>query len=246
MKFNIKYILSRLVIFVFLALYSCTATREVVPLNWRDKTMNIEFGGPLVEDNFVPYPMPNLALYYAYGYSKKVTTYAGAFLTPATKGVYVTDWGFLREWKYWKDPKIGFTTSQSVQLGYNQLESEMIYNPQIDANLYWHFWSDPHYHCDCPGDRKVLQFIYVGASNYWDITKTDYLELNRPGAYFFTPHLGYNIGSRSWRLNLEVKNYIPFSANDKSVEPIYNPFFDYGAYGAFLSFKFYFLDKNVY
>lgn len=245
MKVRLKYYQLYIGVLIIL-LTGCTASREVVPLNWREKTINIDFGGPLTEEDFTPYPVPNLALYYSYGYKKKVTTYVGAFLTPAVEGVYITDWGFLREWKYWKGSKIGITSSQSIQLGYNQWESEFIHHPQLDLNAYWHFWSDPHYHCDCPGDRKLLQFLYLGMSNYWMLSKTDYLELDRPGVYFATPHIGYNLGTRYWKFNLEVKNYIPFTNNEKAVMPIYNPFMDYGAYGVFFSFKYYLLDKDVY
>lgn len=220
---------------------SCSPSRHVVPLARKERAVSVSVGGPMINSSTLPIPAPTpmVSVSYAYGITKKTTRIAALHLTPLIFGTYHLEAGFLREWYYSKKSKTGFTTNLMGNLIFDHNEWNFKFYPQIDLNFYWHFIGDAHYHCDCPKDRGLNQFIYFGATNWFELDSKDDYSITEGQRILFNPHLGYNFGSKNIKFNLEAKYYLPYVKKSATGVDYFNPINDYGALGA--SFGIYWL-----
>ena len=160
---NLVFILS------FLVVVSCSPSRYVVPLTKKEKSISVSFGGPIIEERGIITPAPFLSFTYAKGKSKSLTYFGGLQLSSLLDGFYAIEIGALKEWKWWSKKKIGFTTNFVANAMTDSHDGGFTFFPQFDANLYWHFMSDPHYFCDCPGDPKWSMFLYGGFQTHYNV-----------------------------------------------------------------------------
>lgn len=184
--------------------------------------------------NQQPSVIPLSSISYAYGITKKTTRIAAVHITPIIYGVYHLEAGFLREFYYNKKKKIGFTGNLMGNFMLDQWEWKFKFYPQVDLNLYWHFKGDSHYHCDCPKDRGLLQFVYLGSSNWMELDKKNSNEINEGYRFLLAPHLGYTVGTKRTKLNMEFKYYLPYANKNSPTVTYLNPWGNYGAFGAML------------
>jgi hypothetical protein len=221
-----------------IVLTSCTPTRYVVPLLKREKAFSISYGGPVMKDANAVMPVPLVNVTYAKGKSDRLTYFGGLHLTPAVEGYFAGEVGALKEWYYNGDTKLGFTTNFVVNLMADKWEGKLDFIPQFDANLYWHFKGDPHYHCDCPGDPKYGMFTYFGfQSHYKVVSNYDYIAPFKDDL-LFSPHFGFSFGASQWKLNTEIKWIQPWVDNTEHDPEIWNPAMPTGTFGGYLTFYY--------
>lgn len=220
-------------IILLIFIVSCSPSRHVVPLARKERAVSISVGGPIINNSTpVPLPIPMVSASYAYGASKKTTRIAALHFTPMIYGTYHLEGGFLREWYYQKKLKIGFTSNIMGNLIFDHNAWNFKFYPQVDLNLYWHFLGDAHYFCDCPKDKGLNQFIYLGLTNWFELDrKTDY-DISEGQRFLLNPHFGYNFGSKKVKFNLEAKYYLPYVKTITTGVDYFNPMNDYGALGA--------------
>ena len=156
------------IIFIFVVVASCAPTRYVVPLTKKEKSISVSFGGPIIEERGYITPVPFLSFTYAKGKTKSLTYFGGLQLSSLLDGFYAVEVGALKEWKWWSKKKIGFTTNFVANAMTDIIDGGFTFFPQFDANLYWHFMSDPHYFCDCPGDPKWSMFLFTGFQSHYN------------------------------------------------------------------------------
>lgn len=223
-----------LISIVFLA--SCAPSRYVVPLNRKEKAISLSYGGPIVQEDGVAMPAPLFDFSYAYGKSDKQTRFAAVKISPMFDGYFAGELGILKEWKYWSDRKLGLTTNVVANLMTDNKDGGFNFFPQFDMNLYWHFKSDPHYDCDCPGDPKWKMFLYVGFQSHFNVV-SDY-DFTDPfkDDVLFSPHFGYSFGTGKWRLSPEIKWIQPWVDNTVHDPMIWNPAMNTGTFGATIAF----------
>ena len=221
---------------LFIITVSCSPSRHVVPLGRKERAVSASIGGPMINTaNLpIPTPIPMVSMSYAYGATKKTTRIVALHLTALVYGTYHIEGGFLREWYYNKKSKIGFTSNLMGNLMFDHNEWNFKFYPQIDVNLYWHFLGDAHYHCDCPKDRGLNQFIYLGLTNWFELDRKDDNGISEGQRILANPHFGYNFGSKIIKFNLEVKYYLPYVNVNSTGIDYFNPMNDYGALGASL------------
>lgn len=225
-----------LIIAVVLLFASCAPTRYVVPLNKREKSVGVAFGGPVIEDNGAVMPAPFLSLTYAKGKTDKLTYFGGLQLSPVFDGYYAGEIGALREWKWWSKRKIGLTTNFVANVFSDNKGGGFNFFPQFDMNLYWHFRSDPHYFCDCPGDSKWKMFAYSGFQTHYNVVSNYDLKDPFKDDILFSPHVGYSFGTGSWRFVTEVKWIQPWVDNTVHDPMIWNPAMETGTFGGYLTY----------
>ncbi|MBK21159.1 MAG: hypothetical protein CMP63_02410 [Flavobacteriales bacterium] len=215
---------------------SCAPTRYVVPLTKKEKSISVSFGGPIIEERGYITPAPFLSFTYAKGKTKSLTYFGGLQLSSLFDGFFAVEAGALKEWKWWSKKKIGFTTNFVANAMTDGIDGGFTFFPQFDANLYWHFMSDPHYFCDCPGDPKWNMFLFTGFQSHYNVVSDFDLKTPFNSDFLFSPHLGLSIGPGASRLAAEVKWIQPWVDNTLHNPQIWNPFMETGTFGGFISF----------
>jgi len=224
------------IIFIFVVVASCAPTRYVVPLTKKEKSISVSFGGPIIEERGYITPVPFLSFTYAKGKTKSLTYFGGLQLSSLLDGFYAVEFGALKEWKWWSKKKIGVTTNFVANAMTDIIDGGFTFFPQFDANIYWHFMSDPHYFCDCPGDPKWSMFLFTGFQSHYNVISDFDLETPFKNDLLFSPHLGLSIGPGASRLAAEVKWIQPWVDNTIHDPTIWNPFMETGTFGGFISF----------
>ena len=222
------------ILFVFVCA-SCAPTRYVVPLNKREKSVSASYGGPIFKEDGIPMPLPLVNITYAKGKTNSLTYFGGLQLSPLLNGYFAGEIGALKEWKWWSKRKLGITTNFVANAVY-EAYSGFHFFPQFDANLYWHFKSDPHYFCDCPGDPKWKMFVYTGFQTHYNLVSNYIFTDPFKDDVMFSPHAGYSFGTDSWRLSTEVKWIQPWVDNTSHKPEIWNPMMPTGTFGGFITF----------
>lgn len=224
-----------ILILVALIIGSCAPSRYVVPLNRKERSFGVSYGGLIVEENDVPMPLPLVNISYAKGKTDRLTYFGGLHISPLLNGYFGGEIGALREWKWWSKLKLGLTTNAVANIMYASYSGFNIF-PQFDANLYWHFKNDPHYFCDCPGDPKWNMFFYTGFQSHYNGINNYSFSEPFSDELVFSPHVGYSFGTGDWRFSTEIKWIQPWSNNMHDEYKIWNPIMNTGAFGGFISF----------
>ncbi len=223
-----------LVITIFI--FSCAPSRHVIPLNRKERAISVSIGGPVLINETATFPEPLVSITYAYGKTKTATRFIGVHATAANKGAYIIEYGFLKEWWFNSRRNIGFTTNMVANVGVDKSDWDVSIYPQLDANLYWHYHGDPHYYCDCKNDGRFMKFIYVGIGSYVRAYSKEEFKQPFNNDVIISPHFGYNIGGKQWKLNAEIKWIQPWVKNENPDYEIWNPMGDLGTFGGYLSF----------
>tara|TARA_Y100000766_G_scaffold285563_1_gene310334 strand:+ start:3211 stop:3912 length:702 start_codon:yes stop_codon:yes gene_type:complete len=225
-----------IIISIVFLLEGCSPTRYVVPLTKKEKSISLSFGGPIIEERGVISTAPFLSFTYAKGKTKSLTYFGGFHMAKLLDGFYAVEIGALKEWKWWNKKKIGLTTNFVANAMTDSKDGGFTFFPQFDANIYWHFKSDPHYFCDCPGDPKWNMFLYTGFQSHYNVVSDIDLKIPFASKLIFSPHIGLSMGPGASRLVAEIKWIQPWVDNTVHDPAIWNPFMETGTFGGFLSF----------
>ena len=229
-----KTIIYILIIAIFI---SCAPSRIVVPLGRKEKAVGLSAGGELINYNGSILPIPLSSFNYAVGIKKHLSAFGSLHLTPLLYGTYHVELGMLNEWLYHQKYKWGLTSNLVGNFMLTQYDWKFKFYPEFDMNFYWHFYGNAHYHCDCPGDKKTLQFVYAGFSSWYELAQQKSTGVGVDARVLINPHLGYSIGNLKNKYRLEVKYIAPWLKNDNTIIEYYNPFSTYGVIGVYLNYS---------
>jgi hypothetical protein len=81
-----------------------------------------------------------------------------------------------------------------------------------------------------------MKFIYVGIGSYVRAYSKEEFKQPFNNDVIISPHFGYNIGGKQWKLNAEIKWIQPWVKNENPDYEIWNPMGDLGTFGGYLSF----------
>ncbi|NOQ71229.1 MAG: hypothetical protein GQ574_04475 [Crocinitomix sp.] len=156
---------------------ACAPSRFVEPLEKGEVSVGGTFGGPVI-DFGGPIPMPVTTIEVGYGLDTNLTVFGAVHTTAAVFGNFQLDAGV--SYKFLEQKK--FIPNISVAPGFN-----FIYNienriakfwPKLDINAFWNY-----------GERR--NYFYVGANNYFELSKTMALDQEQISPWLFNPQFGH-------------------------------------------------------
>lgn len=210
-------------IFPFLILYaSCAPARFVKPLAKKQHAANVSFGGPLIKFGTATIPIPFLTANYGYGIDSTLTGFASFNITSALYGNFQMELGAIKQWtkqhKY--IPAVGSTLQFNII--YRDRDARKLY-PQLDLHACWEY-----------GKRK--NYFYLGASNWFELSKTRTLGEPQDNHWIFMPMAGHSFNGKKWNVNIEAKVIAPNLSNEKLVVDYQTPFQTHGAFGIYIGY----------
>ena len=175
---------------------SCAPSRFVKPLGKGEKAINASLGGPLITFAGAPIPIPFTSISGGYGVSKSLTAYGSLHPTSLIFGVLQTELGVVKNIYYNDSLKFGFSAAPVVNLSIDRWEYNFKFWPELDLNAYWTF-------------NKNKNFIYIGASNWFELSKTKGYGEKQVSHWIINPQLGHTFIRPKWNFNIEVKLLAP-------------------------------------
>jgi hypothetical protein len=213
--------LSAILLSLFL-LASCSPTRFVKPLAKKQHAANLSFGGPLIKFGTATIPVPFITANYGYGIDSMLTGFASFNITSALYGNFQAELGATRQWtrQHRYLPALG--TTLQLNAIYRNTEAKKLY-PQLDLHAYWEY-----------GKRK--NYFYIGASNWFELSKTRTLGEPLDNRWIFMPMAGHSFNGRKWNVNIEAKIMAPNLSNEKLVVEYQTPLRNRGAFGIYIGY----------
>ena len=81
-------------------------------------------------------------------------------------------------------------------MAFDKWENNLRCWPELDLNAYWHY-------------KQKRHFLYVGVSNWFDLTGKKAHDQEQSVHWVFNPHLGHTLVRDKWNYNVEVKYLSP-------------------------------------
>ncbi|MFW5793362.1 MAG: hypothetical protein ACOCWC_03690 [Bacteroidota bacterium] len=213
------------IIILSLALFSCTSSRIVKPLNKNEKEIGLSLGGPLISFSDLVIPIPLTSLHYAHGYNDNLTLYGGLHTTSLLSGVIHTDIGIVQNIFSEDNYYFGTSINPSLHFMIDIWEGNPKLFPSIDFNLYRTY-------------NESGNFFYFGATNWFDLVKYKaHGELNTT-KWLISPQIGHTFMRNKWNINLEVKYLLPYISNQDIVVDYVKWTGNYGTIGIYLGFNY--------
>lgn len=207
---------------ITLLLSACAGSRIVQPLNKSQWQASMSFGGPLLknkQDQTEITPLSSVSV--AYGVKQSLTAFgswnAGSYYL---KDIYHFDAGFTHEIVQPFYVRPGITYSGIINTFTGKGGSK--FYPQLDINSYWLF--------------PNKDFIYVGMSNWFELSADKAHGQAQNDQWLNAFHLGYNKNIGAYSANLETKYIAPFATSEENVIEFVN-IGNKGATGIYLSFS---------
>jgi hypothetical protein len=211
-----------LIIFISSIIASCSPQRFVKPLAKKEHAANLSFGGPLIKYGEYTIPIPFLTADYGYGIDSTLTGFAGFNITSAMYGNFQLELGAVKQWTKQQKYLPAISTGLQLNIIYRDKLNHKLY-PQLDLNLIWEY-----------GNRK--NYFYMGASNWFELSKTKTLGQSQNNHWIFMPLLGHNLRGKKWDLNIECKIVAPNLSNEKIVVEYQTPLKGRGAFGVYVGY----------
>lgn len=200
---------------------ACAPSRFIKPLEKNEKAVSANIGGPTLNYGF-PVPLPLTAISYAKGIDTNFTVFGSLHLTSLLFGNFQIDAGATY---LFHENKNCFIPSISGSLNGNLIwdieDSKFKFWPQIDLNGYWEFGKKKH-------------FVYLGISNWFELTKLRSHEQESLSRWIYNPQLGTIIKSGKLQYQIEVKYLAPNFNNEYSFVSFYS-INNKGSLGLYLS-----------
>jgi hypothetical protein len=213
----------KIIILVFSFLISaCAPSRFVKPLDKGQKAISAHLGGELIKFGGAVIPIPFTSLAYGQGLSAKTTCFGSLHLTSALFGNFQTDFGLVHQLYRNDSLKIGVTISPVINFMCHAFKEDARLFPQLDVNVYHDY-----------GKRK--NFVYLGVSNWADLTKTRAHGEKQQYHYILSPQFGNTFVRSKWNYTLELKYIAPGINNKYVVAEYYNPLSKMGALGFYFA-----------
>jgi hypothetical protein len=201
---------------------ACSPSRFVKPLRKKESAANISFGGPLIKYGTSTIPIPFLTADYGYGIDSTLTGFASINVTSALFGNLQMELGATKQLLLQKKYRPALSTTIQINPIFRNKDAFKIY-PQIDLNLFWEY-----------GKRK--NYFYLGACNWFELSKKRTLNETQKNHWIFTPLLGHSFSGKKWNLNIEAKVIAPNLSNEKVVVDYQTPFKNRGAFGVYIGY----------
>ncbi|MCW3104397.1 MAG: hypothetical protein JWO09_2837 [Bacteroidetes bacterium] len=203
-------------------LASCSPTRFVKPLAKKEHAANLSFGGPLIKFGTATIPIPFVTVNYGYGIDSTLTGFASFNITSALYGNFQAELGATKQWtkQHAYLPALG--TTLQLNAIYRNTEAKKLY-PQLDLHAYWEY-----------GKRK--NYFYIGASNWFELSKTRTLGVSQDKHWILMPMAGHSFNGKKWNVNIEAKIMAPNLSNEKLVVDYQTPLRNRGAFGVYIGY----------
>lgn len=219
---SMKYRLENNIILLIIFLASCSPTRFVKPLQKKQSAATVSVGGPLIKYGTATIPIPFLTANYGYGVDSTLTGFASFNITSALYGNFQLELGATKQLITQKKYLPAFSTTIQLNSIFRNKDAFKVY-PQIDLNLFWEY-----------GKRR--NYIYLGASNWFELSRKRTLGESQPNQWIFSPLIGHVFNGKKWNINIEAKIIAPNLSNEKIVVDYQTPLKNKGALGIYLGY----------
>jgi hypothetical protein len=177
----------------------------VEPLEKKELSIGGTFGGPVI-DFGGPIPMPVSTLEVGYGLDTNLTVFGALHTTAAVFGNFQIDAGI--SYQFLEQNKL--IPNLSVAPGFNfitNIKSTKFW-PVLDVNAFWNYGARTNY-------------FYIGANNYFELSKTMALEQEQLHPWLFSPQIGHVFKGKqeNWQLTTEIKFLGPDIDNSTAFVP---------------------------
>ncbi|MBI34478.1 MAG: hypothetical protein CMP67_03850 [Flavobacteriales bacterium] len=194
--FMINYRIVSVVLGAQLILFSCAPSRFVNTLPKGETQIGASLGGAMVNLFGLTIPTPYSSVVIGHGIRDDITLYGGLHTTALLFNTFQTDLGVTKR-LYHSDSSNFWVPDLSGSFTLNTLFEMKDYAfdvfPQMDLNAVWKYGS------------KRSNFFYIGASNWFDLSKYKAHEELQTNAIIFNPHIGNTWQKKNWSLTLEYK-----------------------------------------
>ena len=180
----------------FIYFSSCAPSLFVKPLGKGEKAINTSLGGPLIKFAGKAIPLPFATVTAGYGLTKSLTVFGNIQPTSLIFGVFQTELGGVKNIYYNPAMNLGFSISPAINLAIDKWEYNFKLWPRLDFSAYWDF-------------NKHKNNFYLGASNWFELSKTKGYGEQQVKHWLFNPQVGYSIVRRRWNFNIEAKALAP-------------------------------------
>jgi hypothetical protein len=207
-----------------LALFSCSAVRQIQPLEKGESAINVTLGGPVTEYiGDASAPLPLLGIGYNYGLLNKLDIEAGIGVTQLLYRVLQLDAGVnFRPWTAlrWR-PQLILSPRFQFTLG------PMDFSTDLSARLY------PALLLTVSWNAGPTLHPYIGIENWWDLQSERDDGAAQENHWLIAPYAGLSFCHKRWQFGAEFRVYTPNLPNTGRA-PDNTGFGDYGIIGAFI------------
>lgn len=218
---------------VILVLSSCAPSRFIEPVDEGKLALGATFGGPIIDFAGAPIPVPLSSLEAGYGLKENLTLFGGLHTTSMVFGNIQLDLGATYKLLDQREFIPNVSVSPSLNTVWDIYDKKIKSWPVLDINAYWNY-----------GERK--NYFYVGANNFFELSRTRALDEKQPTFILFNPQIGHVLKGkdRKWEFITEMKFLGPFSESQYTFVPYRSLTGNYGATGIFLGYRYYFNSKK--
>lgn len=200
----------------------CAPTRFVKPLAKKQNAIAANLGGPLIHFGKAVTPIPYTSLMYGRGITDNTTAFGSIHLTSLLYGNIQTDLGICQNIYKNDSLKFGITCNPAINLIYDKWSNKFKAWPQLDLNIYKNI-------------LKQKAFVYVGLTNWFELSKTKAHEQSVKNHVLVNPHIGMTYNAKKWGYTLECKFLQMYQKNKPNVVD-YVGIKGNGAVGVYLNF----------
>lgn len=201
------------------AIWSCSATRVVKPLEKGEQSVGAGFGGPVISFAGAPIPVPLSSVTYNNGLDTGITFTASLHTTSMLFGVAHADVGLGIKAYEALDQKWGITANPGIHLMYDLDAGNMRFYPQVEALTWWQYSQKPN-------------LLYGGLGTWFELVRTKahgQVQENEVMPWFM---LGHQFNRPKWSYTTEVK-FLGFQHERDDVVANYLGPGNRGAFGLF-------------
>mgnify|MGYP001228788144 FL=1 len=188
--------IASIILGVHLIIFSCTPSRFVNTLPKGETQIGGSLGGPMQNLFGLTIPTPYSSIVVGHGLRDDLTLYGGLHTTALVFNTLQTDIGLTKR-LYKSDSSQSWIPDISGSFTLNSMvemkDGAFDLFPQIDFNAVWKY-----------GTGKS-NFVYIGASNWFDLSKYKAHEEPKDNAVIFSPHIGNTWQKNKWSFTVEYK-----------------------------------------
>jgi hypothetical protein len=201
---------------------NCAPTRFVKPLAKKQNAIAANLGGPLIHFGKAVTPIPFTSLMYGRGITNSTTAFGSIHLTSLLYGNVQTDIGVCQNIYKHDSLKFGITCNPAINMIYDKWTNKFKAWPQLDVNIYKDI-------------LKQKAFVYVGLTNWLELSKTKAHEQKVTNHVLINPHVGLTYNTKKWGYTLECK-FLQMNQKNKPNIVDYVGIKGNGAVGIYLNF----------
>lgn len=200
---------------------SCSAVRQVVPLEPGENAVHVSLGGPVTQyigDAYAPLPL--LSLGYNRGLTRTLDLEAGFDLTHTLYKVPKIDAGV--NWRPWSAERWrpSLIVSPRIHVA-TDFQTDVLFYPALSLTCAWKA-------------GRVLH-PYIGIENFFELQQERDDGLEQENHWLIAPYAGLVAVRGRWQFGLEARVYTPNLDNDYGRGPVNWGFGDNGMIGFFLA-----------